>query len=61
MNPSAERRKEPARAEIETKNQTENGVFRSKTTRPRTTNSDFSIEIQHDSYTAEVSALPPSF
>jgi hypothetical protein len=24
-------------------------------------NSDFSIEIHHDSYTAEVSALPPSF
>jgi hypothetical protein len=26
-----------------------------------TSNSDFSKEIQHGSYTAEVSALPPSF
>jgi hypothetical protein len=25
------------------------------------TNSDFSIEIHHDPYTVEVSALPPSF
>jgi hypothetical protein len=37
------------------------GVLRSKMKRPREeTNSDFSIKIQHDSYTAEVSALPPS-
>jgi hypothetical protein len=62
MSPSAQRGKDPARAEINTKNHTENEDFRSKTRTPRTPQTQiFSMEIQHGSYTAEVTALPPSF
>jgi hypothetical protein len=57
MSPSAQKRKGLARAEINTKNED----FRSKTRTPRTPQTQiFSMEIQHGSYTAEVSALPPS-
>jgi hypothetical protein len=46
----------------EPKIKSKNGVLGSKTKRPREKmNSDFPIKIQHDSYTAEVTALPPSF
>jgi hypothetical protein len=62
MDPSAQRGKDPARAGINTKNHTENEDFRSKTRTPRTPQTHiFSMEIQHGSYTAEVTALPPSF
>jgi hypothetical protein len=46
----------------EPKIKSKNGVLGSKTKRPREKmNSDFPVKIQHDSYTAEVTALPPSF
>jgi hypothetical protein len=62
MDPSAQRGKDPARAGINTKNHTENEDFRSKKRTPRTPQTQiFSMEIQHGSYTAEVTALPPSF
>jgi hypothetical protein len=62
MNPPAEIGNEAAPAVIQNqKSKLKNGVLRSKTKRPREeTNSDFSIKIQHDSYTAEVTTLPPS-
>jgi hypothetical protein len=62
MDPSAQRGKDPARAGINTKNHTENEDFRSKTRTSRTPQIHiFSMEIQHGSHTAEVTALPPSF
>jgi hypothetical protein len=62
MSPPAQDKKGPARAEINTKNHTENEDFRSKTrTQEHPKLRFFSMEIQHGSYTAEVTALPPSF
>jgi hypothetical protein len=62
MDPLAQRGKDPAQAGINTKNHIENEDFRSKMRTPRTPQTQiFSMEIQHSSYTVEVTALPPSF
>jgi hypothetical protein len=61
-NPSGENETEATLAEIQNrKSEPKNGIHISKTKRAREEmNSDFSIKIQHNPYTAEVTALPPS-